>query len=107
MYFYCAYLRTDVELTEERERHIIARHPDLLPDHRELIAEVIADPDLVRRSQRFASAKLLSRWYSEESGGKHVVAVVITDERMPRRAWIVTAYRTTRLSEGEIEWQRS
>ena len=56
--FPCPYLKSDVDLTEERERHITERHPDLLPEHRKRIAEALADPDQVRRSVRFGSAKL-------------------------------------------------
>lgn len=41
----CPYLRAEVELTEEREHHIAERHPDLLPEHRERVAEVLAEPD--------------------------------------------------------------
>jgi hypothetical protein len=46
----CPYLKGDVELTIERERHIGERHPDLLPDHYDLMAATLAAPDLVRRS---------------------------------------------------------
>ena len=31
--FPCPYLKGNVELTEERERHIAERHPDLLPEY--------------------------------------------------------------------------
>ena len=44
--FSCPYLRGEVELTEERERHIAERHPELLPEHRERIAETLADPEV-------------------------------------------------------------
>ena len=47
--FPCPYLKGEVELTEERERHIAERHPDLLPEHRERVAETLGDPDQVRR----------------------------------------------------------
>lgn len=67
--FPCSYLKGEVELTEERERHIAERHPDLLPEHRELIAETLGDPDQVRRSARFGSAKLFSRWYTDLRAG--------------------------------------
>ena len=33
--FPCPYLGGEVELTEERERHITERHPDLLPEYRQ------------------------------------------------------------------------
>ena len=47
--FPCPYLKSEVELTEERECHIAERHPDLLPEHRERVAETLGDPDQVRR----------------------------------------------------------
>ena len=37
-------LQGEVELTEERERHIASRHPELLPEWRDKIAERLADP---------------------------------------------------------------
>lgn len=41
------------------------------------IAETLSNPDQVRRSARFAGAKLFSRWYNDLWGGKHVVVVVV------------------------------
>lgn len=86
----CPYLHSDVELSEERERHIAERHPDLLPEHRVRIAGTLAEPDRVQRSSRFPNARLFSRWYDDLRGGKHV-----------------TAYLARSLSQGEIEWQKS
>jgi hypothetical protein len=60
-HFPCPYLRGEVDLSEERERHIAAGHPDLLPEYRDLIATTLADPDQIRLSKRFGGAKLLSR----------------------------------------------
>jgi hypothetical protein len=102
----CPYLKGEVELTEERERHIAERHPDLLPEHRERIAETLAEPDQVRRSARFGSARLFSRWYTDVRQGKHVVVVVVSELGPSERHWIITAYMARRLAEGEIEWQR-
>ncbi|MEG5059453.1 hypothetical protein QUB60_16020 [Microcoleus sp. A2-C5] len=36
--FFCPYLDSEVELTEEREQHIAETHPDLLPTYQERIA---------------------------------------------------------------------
>ncbi|MGH7094470.1 MAG: hypothetical protein ACREFB_13165, partial [Stellaceae bacterium] len=72
----------DVQLNKERESHIAERHPDLLPAYRDRIAATLADPDQVRRSRRFGDARLLSRWYSDVKGGKHVVVVVVSVPRM-------------------------
>ncbi len=77
--FPCPYLKGEVELTEERERHIRERHPDLLPKDRERIAETLADPDVVRPSSRMANARLFSRWFDDIMGGNHVVVVVVSE----------------------------
>ena len=102
--FSCPWLRGEIELTTERERHIADRHPDLLPAYRHRIAEVLADPDAVRRSPRSATARLFSRWYSDIRRGRHIVVVV---QGSAGRYWVVTAYTTRRLATGEIEWQRN
>jgi hypothetical protein len=45
--FFCSYLEVEVELTDEREQHIIDRHPGTLPDYEEQLAQTLADPDLI------------------------------------------------------------
>ena len=35
--FACPYLKGEVELSEERERHILERHPELVLDLRQLM----------------------------------------------------------------------
>ena len=50
--FACPYLGSEVQLTEEREKHIAENHPDLLPEHRDKIA-----------GTRFADARVFSKWY--------------------------------------------
>jgi hypothetical protein len=104
--FPCPYLNDEVELTEERERHITERHPDLLPEHRPRIAETLSRPDQVRTSARFGSAKLFSRWYTEVRQGKYVVVVVVSERTPQERHWIITAYLASRLAPGGVEWQR-
>ena len=103
----CPYLKAEVELTEEREHHIAERHPDLLPEHRERVAEVLAEPDEIRRSVRFARAKLFSRWYTDLQRGRHLVVVVVSEPAPRKRHWIITAYITLKLAEGEVEWSRN
>ena len=41
--FPCPYLQGEVELTEERERHIAKRHLDLLPDYCPCVATTLFD----------------------------------------------------------------
>jgi hypothetical protein len=102
----CPYLKSDVELTAERELHIAERHPDLLPEHRDRIAGTLAQPDQVRRSARFGSARLFSRWYTDARAGKHVVVVVVSELDPAERHWIITAYMARKLAEGDVEWKR-
>ena len=104
--FPCPYLHSEVELGDERERHIAERHPDLLPEHRDRIATTLADPDQVRRSKRFASARLFSRWYDDLKGGKYV-AVVVVSAVDDGRHWIITAYIVRELAAGDVEWARN
>jgi hypothetical protein len=106
-HFPCPYLQTEVELTEERERHIAERHPDLLLAHRTCIADTLAEPDQVRRSARLRNARLFTRWFDTMCGGKHVVVVVVTDVAASRRHWVVTAYMARQRTEGDIEWTKS
>jgi hypothetical protein len=105
-HFKCPYLNAQVELTDERERHIAERHPDLLPEHRQCIADTLVDPDQVRRSARFASARLFTRWFESVRGGKYVVVVVVSESAPGGRHWVITAYIARKLAEGEIEWKR-
>jgi len=105
--FLCPYLKAEVELTEERECHIAERHPELLPEHRERVVETLADPDQVRRSGRFGSARLFSRWYTDMQRGKYVVVVVVSDPGRKTHPWIITAYLARKLKEGEIEWRKN
>ena len=101
----CPYLFGDVELTQEREQHIRERHPDLLPAYRDQLGQTLADPDQVRRSGRLANARLFSRWFDSIRGGKHVVAVVLSEPS--GRHWMVTAYLARKLAEGVVEWKRN
>jgi hypothetical protein len=105
--FPCPYLGGDVELSVERERHIAEHHPDLLPDHKDLIGDTLADPDQVRRSKRFGNARLFAKWYDDVLRGKHVVVVVVTEGQLRTRNWIVTAYLAGKIAEGDTEWKRN
>ena len=105
--FTCPYLGGEVELSDERERHITEHHPDLLPDHKDRIGGTLADPDQVRRSKRIGNARLFSKWYDDVLKGKHVVVVVVSDAQPENRHWIVTGYLTTEIPEGDSEWKRN
>ena len=105
--FPCPYLKGEVELADKREQHIADRHPELLPTHLLKIERTLAEPDQVRRSGRFASARLFSRWFDDLLGGKHVVVVVLCSSAGVSRNWIITAYIARNIAEGDVEWKRS
>ena len=96
-----------MELSSEREKHIAANHPDLLPEYRDCIAETLLEPDQIRLSARFKNARLFSRWFDFVRGGKYIVVVVVSESRPSTRHWVVTAYVARRLAGGEIEWKRN
>ena len=104
--FPCPYLQAEVELTEERERHIAEHHPDLLPAHRQCIIDTVGDPDQVRRSPRMASARMFTRQWDEVKGGKHVVVVIVGEAGPEGRYWIITAYIAREPAAGEVEWTK-
>ncbi len=104
--FPCPYLNGEVELTDERELHIAQTHPDLLPEYLAQVGETLEDPDQVRRSLRMSAARLFYRWFDDVRQGKHVVVVVVSEAAPTERNWIITAYITRRLPDGEIEWQK-
>lgn len=99
--FACPHLNARVELTREREDHISARHPDLLPEHRGCMAETLKEPERIRQSARVNNALMFARWFPELRGGKYVVVVVVSDAGVQPRHWIVTAYMTKRLAEKD------
>ena len=100
--FPCPYLGGQVELNEERVRHIAGRHPDFLPAYLEYIAPTLANPDRVQISPSDAQVRLFTRWY-DDLDNYVVVAVVIRDET---RYWIVTARFARELAKGDTEWER-
>ncbi len=95
-----------MELTEEREEHIVEGHPELLPNIRDRIRVTLEDSDEVRRSARSTSARLFSRRLDNIMGGKHVVVVVVSEVR-PLRHWVITAYVVSKLGQGAVEWMRN
>jgi hypothetical protein len=103
----CPHLGARVELTDERQQHILSKHPELLPTHFGLITETVADPDEVRRDQRFPATRIFSRWYPNVERGKHIVVVIVTDAEPNERHWIVSAYMTRRVRQGVTEWKRT
>ena len=110
-WFECAYLGGPVELTDERESHVLEYHPGLLASGYDLIITVLSDPDLIREDPDAPVATLLfSRWYdvpTHRRGGRHAVVAVVIGTEPGWRHWIVTAYVARRVPERDVIWRRS
>jgi hypothetical protein len=106
-WFDCPYLGGEVELTDERERHIHERHADLIPGLEDLVGGTLLGPDAIHPSASYPTRLLFSRWYSELLGGKYVLVAVETQPVEPMRYWIVTAHMLRKPVPGEAIWRRS
>lgn len=104
--FYCPYFEANVERTDERYKHISARHPDLIPTYYDTIKETLFAPDEIRRSERAANTQLFAKWFDEVREGKYVVVVIVSESNQERH-WVITAYIARRLSGGIVEWKRN
>jgi hypothetical protein len=78
-FFPCPYLNRNVELTEERQQHIIQTHPKTLPDYWVELAETINNPDHIRQSKLDSSALLFSKWFDTIRSGRYFVVVVVAN----------------------------
>lgn len=104
--FFCSYLKAEVELSEEREQHISQRHPGTLPNYANQISETLADPDLIRRSNRDENALIFSKWFSKIRTGRFLVIVVVS-ELETNRNWIITAYTARKITGGTVIWEKT
>lgn len=101
---FCPVIGGEVSITAERRDHMLARHPEMGALLGRVV-ETLADPDLVAPSQRDPQARLLSKWYTDPTGGKHLVVVVIDHYGPPRRAFVATAYMSSRVVPGSQPWK--
>lgn len=101
--FQCPYLDMEVELSDNKERHIITRHADLFPHHLAYIVGTLGSPDVVLRKTPDDNTTLFFRWYYGLCN-KYMAVVVVME---PDRKWVITAYPAHRLHRGEILWQRN
>ena len=79
----------EVQLTDERLRHILGRHPDVayqLPR----FAETLAEPDAVRPSRSSPAVELYYRLYPDLKGRNRYVCLVV--KRGDDHSFILTAY---------------
>jgi hypothetical protein len=105
--FSCPYLGHEVELTLEREQHIVNTHPDFLPDYRDCLIETLANPDEIHLSKHSSTAVVFIRWYDSIYTGKYVAVVVETEVVTPIRDWVLTSYISRKMPKGDVVWKRN
>ncbi|KAM3100376.1 hypothetical protein ACKFKG_01315 [Phormidesmis sp. 146-35] len=86
-----------VRTSEEYWQRLITKHPDL-EELEELVQFALASPDEVRRSQRDAEVLL---FYRVRRAERWVVAVA---RRLNGDGFLITAYQTDAIKEGETVW---
>lgn len=84
----------EIELTEERERHIFQFHPEVRK-YRMHFAKTLSAPDFIRRS-KFDTAVLI--FYRLLQTKKYLVIVVKTN----KRSFVLTAYVTDKIQHQTL-----
>jgi hypothetical protein len=88
-----------VRTSESYWQRLITKHPDV-EDLEELVQQALASPDEVRRSSRDEGVLL---FYLVRSERRWVVAVA---RRLNGDGFLITAYQTDAIKEGESIWHR-
>lgn len=92
----------EISLTDERLENIIRKHPEIKP-YEDKIEMVLENPNLVKRSKRDEKTFLYYKYFKEILGGKYLLVVV----KINKNNFIITAYITDKIKEGEIIWKES
>jgi len=91
-----------VRLTDERLAHLEADHPEMTGQVSR-IAEAVAAPDRVVRSQTDASVELVYKEYASTPVTRKFLCVVVkvgVDD-----AFVITAYYTDTVKRGDVLWE--
>lgn len=86
-----------VRTSEEYWQRLIVKHPDI-EELEDLLQLALASPDQVRRSSRDAGVLLFYRVRREERW------VVVVARRLNGDGFLITAYQTDVIKEGETVW---
>jgi len=88
-----------VRTSEDYWQKLIGKHPDLV-DLESEIQQALSDPDEIRRSSRDPNVLMFYRILKEK---RWAVAVV---KKLNDEGFLVTAYQTDAIKEGEQLWHR-
>lgn len=93
---------TEIELTEERWKHIVKEHPEI-EGLSEQIGNVLNSPDYIKRSLRDENVWLYYKYEEMLYNGKYLLVVV----KRGQRAFVVTCYVTDKIKQGDTIWQKT
>lgn len=88
-----------IRTSESYWQRLIIKHPDI-ENLEELVKQTLASPDQVRCSSRDPGVLL---FYLARNEKRWVVAVA---RRLNGNGFLITAYQTDAIKEGEIIWHR-
>lgn len=92
-----------VRLSAERLAHVEAVHPEMIGQANR-VAETLAQPDKVTRSNTDPAVELLYRLYASTPVTSKFLCVVVKSRG--ENHFIVTAYYTDSVKKGEVLWER-
>ena len=86
----------DIELTAERQSHILNAHPEL-KSHLNKIYIALSKPDEIRRSRFDKNVLLFYKFFAKVKNGKYINVTIKTGDRN----FILTSYITDKIRAGE------
>jgi len=92
-----------IRLTDEREEHIEADHPEMSGQINK-IKETLLNPDMILRSRTDPNAELFYKNYDVTPVTKKYLCVII--KVFADDFFIITTYFTDTLKRGEILWEK-
>ena len=96
---YKSKLNKEIELTEERLKHVLSFHPEIA-DHLDKFGDVLLNPNEIRVSSSDRSVLLFHKRFDSIGVGKYLRIAVKINERW----FILTAYLTNKLVGKTYEY---
>jgi|SRR3990167_7167673 len=92
-----------IRLTDERQEHIEADHPEM-SEQIEKVEETLLNPDIIVKSRTDPDVELFYRHYDITSVTEKYLCVVV--KVLVGDLFIITVYFTDTIKRGETLWER-
>lgn len=92
-----------VRLTDERQEHLEADHPEM-SGQIEKIQETLSKPNIIVRSRTDPDVELFHRHYDVTPVTEKYLCVVV--KILIEDMFIITAYFTDTIKKGDVLWER-